>query len=111
MAAGHRLTEVDIEKVRAFSQAGMRSKHIAKSLGLSKCTVSHVQRDLGMSPYDTRPLPQVTVQKVLGLLRGRRGSPYIARLLEMPRHKVEQVMREHQYRRCAYNISPQLKRI
>jgi transposase len=111
-----KVSELQKEQVRAFTVAGMLAKHIATEMGLSRATVSKIQKSFGLSPHSTEPLSPEMVQRILRLFGRGQGVPYISRTLSVPAHRVEQIKRERGFRHpkgtigCRYSISREMKR-
>ena len=97
MSKGHQLTLEEKEKIRALS-GGMLQKHIASRLNISVHFVRNAQREFGLLPHSTEPLSAEMKRKVLDLFGEGHGSPYIAKALDLPQHRVEQVREEFRFR-------------
>jgi hypothetical protein len=108
---GRRIDERTCEQIKVFAVAGMRQKDIATKLGLCRASVCHVQRKLGLGKNNMEPLPTKMVDRIRTLLRAGRGEPHITRVLNVPRHRVRQVMHQGLFRQkaghlgCRYQVS------
>jgi DNA invertase Pin-like site-specific DNA recombinase len=117
MSKSKKVTIEQREQIKMFSLAGMKQKAIAREVGLCRATVSRAQKQLGLSPHSTEPLSPEMVKKILDLCRQSYGAPTIANKLEVPRHRVEQVMRAFSFRQqagklgCRYFVSAEKKRV
>jgi glycerol dehydrogenase-like iron-containing ADH family enzyme len=87
------------QQIQVFSAARMPQKHIAKQLGLSIHLVRKTQKEFGLLPHSTEPLPAATRKQILAFLH-QHGAPTIARILGVQQHQIYRVAREAKFRRA-----------
>jgi hypothetical protein len=113
----HRVTDKEREHIRMFSTVGMMQKNVAAEVGLCRATVSKVQKQLGLNPHSTEPLSPAFEKKILDLFREGHGAPFIAKKLDLPQHRVADVMHKFSLRQqpgktgCRYFVSAKKKRV
>ena len=112
-----KVSALEREQIRMFASCGMLQKHIAAQFGLSRATVSKVQKSFGLSPHSTEPLAPEIEKQILDLCRRDYGAPRIASRLGLSQHRVTAVMRAHSFRQragkigCRYFVSREKKRV
>ena len=91
-----KLTEELKAQVRALS-GRTQQKHIASELNISVHLVRKTQREFGLLPHSMEPLSAETKGQVLALFRQGHGAPYIAKFLNIPQHRVQDVREEYRF--------------
>jgi hypothetical protein len=110
-----RLTSAQEGQIQLFSAIGRKQKSIAKQLHLSVHLVRKVQREHGLLPHSTDPLPPEIEQQITKLFQQGHGAPFICAKLAVGQHRVYQVLRERSLKRRLgvghrYNLSTADKR-
>ncbi len=100
-----RVTAEQTKLINVFTLAGLSQKNIAKQLGFLPVTIGNIQRLLGIAPRSGRmPLPTALENKIIRMHK-KHGSPTIARLLGLPKWRVEDVFRERRFLQTPGKIS------
>jgi transposase-like protein len=110
-----KLTFEEKEQIRALSGT-MLQKNIASELNISKHLVRKAQKEFGLLPYSMEPLSAEMEEKVLALFRQGHGAPHIAKVLNLPQHRISRVREEYLFRHAPgivghrYYLSVEAKR-
>ncbi|HEY2545758.1 MAG TPA: hypothetical protein VGI46_06825 [Candidatus Acidoferrum sp.] len=111
----HKVTPAQVEAIRMYASIGLPYTEAASRIGLPIATFSRISARLGLSQAPPEPLPQEMQERILQMYLAGAGRPSIAAALELPPHRVEQILIVAKLRpqsgepHCAYHVPPAIQ--